>query len=167
MLFWLVFKHEIIYRVIISWRILVSFPGFFWRLHFGMVKYLSFHNSSFCLQILFHVNGKATVWHTPCFSHWMCFWLVTQVLGGVAHATRPLAHVGTWHVTRPLVLVTWEVMGAKHDKAEKNRAKGRLKEKNCSSTIAGSAKVLPAFSFLPCRLWPRVLLCFFGPVMDT
>jgi hypothetical protein len=39
-------------------------------------------------------------------------------------------------------------MGAKHDKAEKNRAKGRLKEK-----IAGSAKVLPAFFFffLPCR----------------
>jgi hypothetical protein len=33
-------------------------------------------------------------------------------------------------------------MGAKHDKAEKNRAKGRLKEK-----IAGSAKVLPAFFF--------------------
>jgi hypothetical protein len=26
-----------------------------------MVKYLSFHNSSFFLKILFHVNGKATV----------------------------------------------------------------------------------------------------------
>ncbi len=34
-----------------------------------MVKYLSFHNSSFfCLKILFNVNGKAaTLWHTPCF----------------------------------------------------------------------------------------------------
>jgi hypothetical protein len=31
--------------VIISWRILVSFRGFFWRLYFWMVKYLRFHNS--------------------------------------------------------------------------------------------------------------------------
>jgi hypothetical protein len=34
------------------------------------VKYLSFHNSSsFCLNIIFNVNGKAThpLWHTPCF----------------------------------------------------------------------------------------------------
>jgi hypothetical protein len=32
-----------------------------------MTKNLSFHNSSFALKILFNVNGKATVWHTPCF----------------------------------------------------------------------------------------------------
>jgi len=31
-----------------------------------MMKYLSFHNSFFCLKILFNVNGKATMWHTPC-----------------------------------------------------------------------------------------------------
>jgi hypothetical protein len=32
-----------------------------------MVIYLSFHNSSFALKILFNVNGKAIVWcHTPC-----------------------------------------------------------------------------------------------------
>jgi hypothetical protein len=31
-----------------------------------MVKYLSFHNSSsFCLKILFNVNGKATMTHPP------------------------------------------------------------------------------------------------------
>jgi hypothetical protein len=29
----------------------------------------------------------------------------------------------------PLVLVTWEVMGAKHDKVKKYGAKGRLREK--------------------------------------
>ncbi len=35
------------YRVIIiSWKILVSFTGFFWKLGFCMVKYLKFHNSS-------------------------------------------------------------------------------------------------------------------------
>ncbi len=35
MIFWLVLKLEISYRVIIiSWRILVSFRGFFWRLYF-------------------------------------------------------------------------------------------------------------------------------------
>ncbi len=34
-----------------------------------MVKYLSFHNSSSsALRYLFNVKGKATVWHTPCFS---------------------------------------------------------------------------------------------------
>jgi hypothetical protein len=32
-----------------------------------MVKYLSFHNFSFCRKILFSVNGKATVWHIPPF----------------------------------------------------------------------------------------------------
>jgi hypothetical protein len=44
MIFWLVLKLEISYRAfIISRRILVSFRGFFWRLYFCMVKYLSFH----------------------------------------------------------------------------------------------------------------------------
>jgi len=50
MIFWLVLKLDISYRVIISWRILVSFRGFFWRLYFCMVKYLSFHKSSFVLR---------------------------------------------------------------------------------------------------------------------
>jgi hypothetical protein len=30
-----------------------------------MVKYLSFHKSSFALTYIY-VNGKAIVWHTPC-----------------------------------------------------------------------------------------------------
>jgi hypothetical protein len=30
-----------------------------------MVKYLSFHNSCFCLRILFNVNGKFTMGDTP------------------------------------------------------------------------------------------------------
>ncbi len=51
MIFWLVLKLEISYRgVIISGRILVSLRGFFGRLYFCMVKYLSFHNSSFALR---------------------------------------------------------------------------------------------------------------------
>jgi len=56
------------YKVMISWRILVSFWSIFWRLYFCMVKYLSFHNSNsfFCLKILLIVNGKAAMWHTPC-----------------------------------------------------------------------------------------------------
>ncbi len=68
MIFWLVLKLEISYNrvIIISWRILVSFyERIFGRLYFNMVKYLSFHNSSFCLNkiILFNVNGKARLWH--------------------------------------------------------------------------------------------------------
>jgi hypothetical protein len=67
MIFWLVLKLEISYKIIISSRIWFSFRGFFWRLYFCMVKYLSFHNSSFYLKILLNVNGKPIVWHTPCF----------------------------------------------------------------------------------------------------
>ncbi len=37
-----------------------------------MVKYLCFHKFFFCLNILFNVNGKATVWRTPCFSEAAC-----------------------------------------------------------------------------------------------
>jgi len=47
---WLVLKFKISYRVIISWMILVSFRGFFWRLYFCMVKYLNLHNFSFALK---------------------------------------------------------------------------------------------------------------------
>jgi len=65
MIFWLLLKLEISYRIMISWR-MVSFRGVLWRLHFCMVKYLNFHNSTFALKIHFNVlNGKATVWHTP------------------------------------------------------------------------------------------------------
>jgi hypothetical protein len=37
-----------------------------------MVKYLSFHNSSFALKYFLMENGKATVPHTPClaFKNW-------------------------------------------------------------------------------------------------
>jgi hypothetical protein len=38
----------------------------------------------------------------------------------------------------PWVLITWEVMGSRHDKVKKmkNRAKGRLREKeNCSNFL--------------------------------
>jgi len=43
---------------------LVSFRGFFFEEEdyiFAMVKYLSFHNSSFALRYFFYVNGKATL----------------------------------------------------------------------------------------------------------
>ncbi len=55
-------------RVITSWRIFGYFYRVFWRLHFSIVKYLSFHNSSsFALRYFFNVNGKAAVWRTPCY----------------------------------------------------------------------------------------------------
>jgi len=53
MIFWVVLKLEISYnRIIISSRILVSFRGFFEDYIFCMVKYLSFHNSSFALRYI-------------------------------------------------------------------------------------------------------------------
>ncbi len=69
MVFWLVLKLEISYRVLLSWRILVSFRGFLEE------DYIFLHGEIFfefplillLLKILFDVNGKATVWHTPLF----------------------------------------------------------------------------------------------------
>jgi hypothetical protein len=53
MIFWLVLKLEILVIIelySLEGFILVSFRGFFGRLYFCMVKYLSFHNSSFALR---------------------------------------------------------------------------------------------------------------------
>ncbi len=67
MIVWLVLELEISYwSYNISWRILVSFRGFvFWNffLHGEIFEFSYFF---FCLKMLFNVNGKATVWHTPC-----------------------------------------------------------------------------------------------------
>jgi len=46
MIFWLVLKLEISYRVIMSLKDFGFLRGFFW------VKFLSFHNSSFALRYL-------------------------------------------------------------------------------------------------------------------
>jgi hypothetical protein len=70
MIFWLVLKLEINYRVMISSKILVSFREFFWRYCFCMVKYLIYY--FFCLKILLNVNGKVKMWHTACFPCNMC-----------------------------------------------------------------------------------------------
>ncbi len=68
MIFWLVLKLEIIViELKISWRILVSFRGFYgdyifawWNVWVSIILLLPF-------KILFNVNDKATEWHTPCF----------------------------------------------------------------------------------------------------
>jgi hypothetical protein len=49
MIFWLVFKLEISYKVVISWRIFGFFKGFCFKNIFCMVKYWNFHNFSFAL----------------------------------------------------------------------------------------------------------------------
>jgi hypothetical protein len=61
MIFWL--KLEISYRIIISWRFLVSFRGFF---EDNIFARWNIWVSIFGLKIIFNVNGKVTVWHTPC-----------------------------------------------------------------------------------------------------
>jgi hypothetical protein len=53
---------------------------------------------------------------------------VIHVLG-MSHATRAFIHA-TRHVMCPLVLVTWKVMGAKHEKVGKrNFKKGQWAER--------------------------------------
>jgi hypothetical protein len=77
MIVWLVLKLEISYNrvIIISWRILGVFflkRFFFWRVYFCKVKYLNFHNSSFCITMLFNnVNGEATKGDTPLVWSWI------------------------------------------------------------------------------------------------
>jgi hypothetical protein len=66
MIFWLVLKLEINYRVIISWRILGFFRGFFEDYIFAWWNIWVFIILSFALRYLLIVNGNATVWHTPC-----------------------------------------------------------------------------------------------------
>jgi hypothetical protein len=61
-IFWLVLKLEISHKVEGFWFFLEDFFG---RLYFCMVKYLSFHNSSFALKIMFNVNGEVTLCDTP------------------------------------------------------------------------------------------------------
>jgi hypothetical protein len=46
--FGLCWNLRLVIKVITSWRILVSFGGFFEKCIFCMVKYLSFHNSFLC-----------------------------------------------------------------------------------------------------------------------
>jgi hypothetical protein len=73
-------KLEISYRVITSWKLLVSFRGFFWRLNFFYGEEFSLF--FFCLNILsffINVNGKATVWHTPLF-FFLISYFPTQIL---------------------------------------------------------------------------------------
>jgi len=111
MIFWLVLKLEISYRVIISWRILVSFRGCFWRLHFCIWKYLSFQIFILCLKILFNVNGKATVlWHSPC---WDVYELVAVNFENILLSNLQNKHKNflgcfwwSWTLPKPITLPT-------------------------------------------------------------
>jgi hypothetical protein len=115
MIFWLVLKLEIRYRVIISWRFLVSFRGFFED--YSMLKYLSFHNS--CLKILFNVNGKATsathpllsmlfalslVW-LPLFSNYINFLLQRKILKLLYKYLQLSQYLQFLQVSNSLILV--------------------------------------------------------------
>jgi hypothetical protein len=76
MIFWLLLKLEISYRVM---KILVSFTGFFLKItiYFCMVKYLSLHNSSFALRYFLKWQGHSAT--HPCFNFLMlCHWLASQ-----------------------------------------------------------------------------------------
>jgi len=93
------------YRFIISWRILVSFTGFFERFIFACWNIWG--SIILLLLILFNANGKATVWQAPCFifisSHWLkwsesirckgkycCLFLLPWTLGSALIPAPPL-----------------------------------------------------------------------------
>ncbi len=63
MIFWLMLKLGINDRVVIFWKSLVSFRGFFLKIISLDGEILEFQLFFFCLKIFFNVNGKATMWH--------------------------------------------------------------------------------------------------------
>jgi len=66
MIFWLVLKLEISYKVIISWKIFGFFlEDFFEDYIFAWWNIWISTNLLFALKILFNENGKATVCDTP------------------------------------------------------------------------------------------------------
>jgi hypothetical protein len=65
MTFWLGLKLEISYRVIISWRILVSFRGFFEDYIFAWWNIGLFPLFFFCLKILCNVKWQAPEYDKP------------------------------------------------------------------------------------------------------
>ncbi len=66
MIFWLVLKLEISYRVMISLEgFWLFFTGFFLRLYFMHGEIFEFPSLFFCPKILCNVNGKATHCDTP------------------------------------------------------------------------------------------------------
>ncbi len=68
MIFWLVLELEISVRVMISWRVLVSFRGFFFE------DYIcAWWNIWISIILVFNVNGKVTMWHTPCLLLGKCY----------------------------------------------------------------------------------------------
>jgi hypothetical protein len=108
-----VLKLEISYRVMKSWRILVFFRGFFQRLYFSMVKYLNFHNSSFCPKIHFNVNGKgqsvthpmfilfiwaSKVWYSSMYQHKnrQLYWYRIRLKTPKERLREPRETIWTW-----------------------------------------------------------------------
>jgi len=81
-----------------------------------MVKYLSFHNSSFALRCFFDVNGKAIVWHTPC-----CV--------GIRNAINPSStQIPCWVIPR---VVLWS-----HNKVPtKSESKGYQQKSDTRTTL--------------------------------
>jgi hypothetical protein len=92
MIFWLVLKLEISYRVIIiSWRIFEFFiRGFFedfnfarWNIWVSIILLLPEENT------FFYVNGEATVWHSPRFFLYVINEFVSLWFVGLVHHNIP------------------------------------------------------------------------------
>jgi hypothetical protein len=98
MIFWLVLKLEINYRVIIFWRVWVSFRGFL-KIIFMPGEIFEIPLFVFCLKILFYANGNATVWHTPCY----CLSFHDYLLLVVLISCEVLVKFFFWVIGQPLL----------------------------------------------------------------
>jgi hypothetical protein len=128
-----------------------------------MVKCLSFHKFFFfCLQILFNVNGKATVWRTPCYYenyYWATFticwelciygfespsevvWLVTKYDTASFQLQEEWCKRSLHKLIQP---VSWLLLGFFFLKP---KIKIKIKNKNCEN-IKILSSVLINFSIL-------------------
>jgi hypothetical protein len=113
MIFWLVLKLGINDRVVIFWKNLVSFKGFFSKIIFLHGEILKFSWFFFCLKIFFNVNGKAIM------SHWKDgdkFVLVTTILVTEIPFWSPIVMGVTQVWPRILLCSSWQMQQTHQNK---------------------------------------------------
>jgi hypothetical protein len=114
MIFWLVLKLISYYRVITSWRILVSFRGFFWRLCFAWWNIWVLHtSSSFALRyfLMWMARPPLFFWSILLWNCALCMRLRVywSVLCGYLNSLRNcwFQLFKCFRIDEPLVSVIW------------------------------------------------------------
>ncbi len=94
MIFWLVLKLDISYRVIISWRMLVSLRGLFEHNNFACWNIWVFYNSSFALRYFSYLDSVS-------FGYWFSFKKLLYIAASQCHTVLLSMHLwSSFHLSR-------------------------------------------------------------------